>query len=174
MTFLSTLPARLRTATPLRTALLACVLAGLPHASTAWAGPQHAPRTGGRASTGQPLSFSTEQVTHGAQIYAGACAMCHGADLEGEHDVPDLGNYFVARWANTPLDRLAGYITRAMPLMAPGTLPPQDTAAVVAFLLHHNGVTSSGNAPLPMEEARLAKIRFPAPKALPPTSGGKP
>lgn len=148
---------------PLRTSLLACALACLPLAHTAWADPQHTSRTGSRAGNGQPVSFSAEQVAHGAQIYAGACAMCHGADLEGGHDVPDLGNYFAARWANTPLDRLAGYITHAMPLMAPGTLPPQDTAALVAFLLHQNGVTSASNAPLPMEEDRLAKMRFPAP-----------
>ncbi|WP_338332247.1 cytochrome c [Acetobacter sp. LMG 32666] len=159
---------------PLRAAALACMLACLPHTGGAWAQSYTTGHTGGRAGAVQPVSFSAEQVAHGAQIYAGACAMCHGADLEGGHDVPDLSTYFTARWANTPLDRLAGYIAHAMPLMAPGTLPPQDTAALVAFILHHNGATSATNAPLPMEDARLAKFRFPAPLAQPPATGGKP
>lgn len=150
----------------------ACALVLLPPlAGAAWADPQQNAYTGGRSGGGHPVSFSAEQVTHGAQIYAGACAICHGTDREGGHDVPDLSTYFAARWANTPLDRLSGYISRAMPLMAPGTLPPQDTAALVAFLLHENGVASATNAPLPTEESRLAKFRFPAPRTL---TGNKP
>ncbi|MFT8468520.1 c-type cytochrome [Acetobacter syzygii] len=167
--FLSPLP-HLRAAT----ALMVCTLAGLAPASGAWAAPYTATHASNRGNNGPSVTFSAEQVTHGAQIYAGACAMCHGADLEGGHDVPDLGNYFMARWANTPLDRLAGYITHAMPLMAPGTLPPQDTAALVAFVLHHNGVTATSNTPLPMEEARQAKIRIPAPQALAAAPASKP
>lgn len=147
----------------LRMALMACALAYLAPAGAAWASPQDSAPASNRNGNGHPVSFSAEQVAHGAQIYAGVCAICHGADLEGGHDVPDLSTYFTAHWANTPLDQLARYISRAMPLMAPGTLPPQDTAALVAFLLHNNGVTSATNAPLPMEEDRLAKIRFPAP-----------
>lgn len=147
------------------TSLMACVLGSLSLHHGAWAEPHHATHTGNRGNTGQPVSFSAEQVAHGAQIYATTCATCHGPDLAGGHDVPDLGLYFTTRWANTPLDRLASAVSHAAPLM-----PPQDTAALVAFILHQNGVTSATNAPLPMEEARLAKIRFPTP-ALPTTSG---
>ncbi|MFT8418138.1 MAG: cytochrome c [Acetobacter sp.] len=153
--------------------LLACALMGLAPATT-WAQPYHAPHSAGRAGAGQPVSFSAEQVAHGGQIYAASCAPCHGENLAGGHDTPDLGDYFVARWANTPLDRLASAIAHAMPLMPPGTLPPQDTAALMAFILHHNGVTSATNAPLPMEETWLAKIRFPAPSPQPATTGGRP
>lgn len=150
----------------LRTALSASVLSVfLLHIAPAWADTHYTAHAASQSGNGHAVSFSAEQVAHGAQIYAGACAMCHGADLEGGHDVPDLSTYFTARWANTPIDQLAGYISRAMPLMAPGTLPPQDTAALVAFLLHQNGVVSATDAPLPMEEARLAKLRFPAPSA---------
>ncbi|MFT9089381.1 MAG: cytochrome c [Acetobacter okinawensis] len=149
----------------LRTSLMACVLGSLSLHHGAWAEPHT--HTGNRGNAGQPLSFSAEQVAHGAQIYATTCAACHGPDLAGGHDVPDLGPYFTTRWASTPLDRLASAVSHAAPLM-----PPQDTAALVAFILHHNGVTSASNAPLPMEEARLANIRFPAP--APPTTSGNP
>lgn len=142
----------------LRALFITCALASLSSVGVAWADP-HTPS---RAGTGQPVSFSTEQVAHGAQLYAANCAMCHGTNLEGGHDMPDLGPYFTARWAGAPLDRLASAISHAAPLMAPNALPPQDTAALMAFVLHQNGVSSTTNAPLPMEEARLAKIHFPA------------
>lgn len=167
MTFSFSLFPRLRALCSLRGALVACALVGFYCAGTAWADAQHNPHTNNRNTNGKAVSFSADQVALGAQIYAGACAVCHGAVLEGGHDVPDLGNYFTARWASTPLDQLAGYISRAMPLMAPGTLSAQQTAALVAFLLHQNGVSSASNAPLPADATQLAKFRFPAAAALP-------
>lgn len=118
-------------------------------------------------------SFTAEQADHGAQLYAGTCAMCHGAALEGAHDMPPLRGLFVARWANTPLNKLYAYITHAMPLMAPGTLPPQDNIDVMAFLLRENG-TEPGHTPLPADENRLAQMVFPAPNALPPVKAAQP
>lgn len=151
---------------PQRTALLASVLSViLLHTAPTWADTHYTAHAASQSGNRHAVSFSAEQVAHGAQIYAVACAMCHGADLEGGHDVPDLSTYFTARWANTPIAQLAGYISRAMPLMAPGTLRPQDTAALVAFLLHQNGVISATDLPLPIEEARLAKLFFLAPSA---------
>lgn len=163
MTFSVSLFTRLLTRICLRASLGVYVLANLYYAGTVWADVQHISHTPNRNANGKAVSFSTEQVTLGAQIYAGTCAVCHGANLEGGHDVPDLGNYFIARWANTPLDQLAGYISRAMPLMAPGTLSAQESAALVAFLLHQNSITSTGNAPLPAEVSQQAVFRFPAP-----------
>ena len=126
--------------------LAAWAVACLHLAGTAWADTQQHAAAHHQNSTGTATPFSAEQVAYGAQIYAGTCAICHGINLEGGHDVPDLGDYFTARWANTPLDQLAGYIARAMPLMAPGTLSPRDTVALVAFLLHQNGVSPSSNS----------------------------
>lgn len=142
--------------------LVACAVTCLYFTRTTWAAAQQGVPADSPGATAAGLFFSAEQVVHGAQIYATACAICHGSEREGGHDVPDLGEYFVARWANTPLDQLAGYISRAMPLMAPGTLSPQDTTALVAFLLHQNGVSSLRNVPLPADERQLGKLRFPA------------
>ncbi|ASC04978.1 hypothetical protein WSS15_22260 [Acetobacter pasteurianus] len=151
------------------TALLAATgLVATAHA--ALAAPRHAP-----AAPPAPAapSFTAEQADHGAQIYAGTCAMCHGAALEGAHDMPPLRGLFVARWANTSLNKLYAYITHAMPLMAPGTLPPQDNIDVIAFLLRENG-TEPGHTPLPADENRLAQMVFPTPNALPPVKAAQP
>lgn len=145
------------------TALLAATgLVATAH--VALAAPRHAPAA---------PSFTAEQADHGAQIYAGTCAMCHGAGLEGAHDMPPLRGLFVARWANTSLNKLYAYITHAMPLMAPGTLPPQDNIDVIAFLLRENG-TEPGHTPLPADENRLAQMVFPVPNALPPVKAAQP
>lgn len=140
------------------TALLATTgLVAMAHA--ALAAPRHAP-----AAPPAPTapSFTAEQADHGAQIYAGTCAMCHGAALEGAHDMPPLRGLFVARWANTSLNKLYAYITHAMPLMAPGTLPPQDNIDVIAFLLRENG-TEPGHTPCQRMKTAWRKWCFPPP-----------
>ena len=159
----------------LRTTTMACLLAGLPLAGgAAWAEPSPPSSAAVHTGTAQPVQFSAEQVAHGAQIYAASCATCHGEDLAGGHDVPDLGSYFVARWANTAWGGLAGYFAHPMPRTRPGARPPQDPPPLGAVLLQRNGGPSATNAPLPMEDARLAKIRFPAVFALPPAIKSRP
>ncbi|MBB2164127.1 cytochrome c [Gluconacetobacter sp. 1b LMG 1731] len=125
--------------------------------SIASASPLHAARP-----VAAPVpSFTAEQAQHGADLYQTACAMCHGADLNGNFQTPSLKGRLVANWAGTPLSRLTGYIQRAMPLMAPGTLSTEDATALVAFLLHENGA-APGKSPLPAVEKRQAFLKFPA------------
>ncbi|MBB2166354.1 cytochrome c [Gluconacetobacter sp. 1b LMG 1731] len=87
-----------------------------------------------------PLAAATPcaEPAHGADLYRTACAMCHGTRLEGNFETPALTGRFVANWAGAPVSELEAYVHRAMPLMAPGTLSPDDTRAVVAFLLAAN------------------------------------
>lgn len=80
------------------------------------------------------------ELTHGADLYRTACAMCHGTRLEGNFETPPLTGRFVANWAGAPVSELEAYVHRAMPLMAPGTLSTDDTRAVVAFLLETNAL----------------------------------
>ncbi|GBQ97959.1 hypothetical protein GLI01_18760 [Gluconacetobacter liquefaciens] len=117
-------------------------------------------------------SFTTEQAQHGADLYRTACAMCHGADLSGNFQTPSLKGRLVASWAGTPLSRLTGYIQRAMPLMAPGTLSTEDATALVAFLLRENGA-APGKSPLPTVEKRQASLKFPALAVGPDTPSSK-
>lgn len=85
-------------------------------------------------------------VAEGATVYAAACAVCHGpTGREGPYDrlvggdstwtgPLTIGNYWP--YATTLYD----YVRRAMPQTAPGSLAPDDVYALVAFLLHANGL----------------------------------
>lgn len=117
-------------------------------------------------------SFTAEQAQKGADLYQRACAMCHGADLSGNFQTPSLKGRLVASWAGTPLSRLTGYIQRAMPLMAPGTLSQEDATVLVAFLMRENGA-SPARAALPITEKRQASLKFPALTIRPDTSPSK-
>ncbi|GBQ91434.1 cytochrome c [Gluconacetobacter johannae DSM 13595] len=105
-------------------------------------------------------SYTAEQADRGAALYQGACAMCHGASLGGAFDVPPLTGRFVMNWAGAPLSDLFGYIRRAMPQMAPGTLSADDTASLVAFLLRQNG-TAPGGTLLAARPQALTRVVFP-------------
>ncbi|NIP58383.1 MAG: c-type cytochrome [Gemmatimonadetes bacterium] len=93
-------------------------------------------------------------VARGARIYRGSCASCHGAtgregpfdplvSPPGEREFPTslrpagpltVGNY----WPRAT--SLFEYVARAMPMHAPGTLDADEVYAVVAWILHRNGV----------------------------------
>jgi mono/diheme cytochrome c family protein len=107
------------------------------------------------------LSYTQTQAEQGAMLYAGQCAMCHGAALAGSFETPPLTGRFVGNWAGAPLSELSAYIRRAMPQMAPGTLSSEQAAALVAFLLRENGV-KSGGTPLPYRPEDLKHLAFPA------------
>lgn len=103
--------------------------------------------------------YSEAQATAGAQIYGERCAMCHGARLEGTYEIPALTGKFAANWSRKPLGALSDYIGRAMPQPAPGSLTPEETAQVVAFVLKSNGMPA-GTRPLPIESAAQQRIAF--------------
>ena len=63
--------------------------------------------------------YSAAAAEEGARLYAERCAMCHGAALEGTHEVPGLTGKFVANWAGRPVGDLPAYLGRAMPQFAP-------------------------------------------------------
>ena len=83
--------------------------------------------------------YSPAQAAQGAALYAERCAMCHGKALEGTFEVPGLTGKFVAHWGGRPVGDLTAYVGRAMPQFAPGSLAPDETARIVAYLLQANG-----------------------------------
>jgi len=101
---------------------------------------------GGSALTAAPAkkaaapAFTAEEAEAGAQVYAGACAMCHGAALQGTYEVPPLTGRFVANWANAPVGALHAYLRKAMPQFAPGSLSEQDAMNLAAYLIKANGL----------------------------------
>jgi mono/diheme cytochrome c family protein len=121
---------------------------------------------------GLPAGSGTPE--QGSTVYAGACASCHGANGEGkppaypqiiggprgkfnfasDFKIPrTIGNYWP--YATTLYD----YIRRAMPLTAPGSLTPDQTYAVTAYLLNREGIVPAGTS---LDAKSLAGIVMPA------------
>jgi cytochrome c len=110
---------------------------------------------------GASLPAGSGNATAGLVVYAAKCAMCHGAKGEGlpastgrpaspklvgrepregfpfgrdPKHAKTIGNYWP--YATTVFD----YVRRAMPITAPGTLTPEETYSVVAWLLAENEI----------------------------------
>jgi mono/diheme cytochrome c family protein len=111
--------------------------------------------------SGASLPAGSGNATKGLVVFASKCAMCHGAKGEGMPAdsthiaypklvgreprqgfpfgrdpklVKTVGNYWP--YATTVYD----YVHRAMPITAPGTMTPDETYAVVAWLLAENEI----------------------------------
>ena len=130
-------------------------------------------------TTGHGLPPGQGSVEQGAAVYAAKCASCHGARGEGQATYPTLvqaaatgptaldsfpfvrdfkipktvGNYWP--YATTMYD----YLRHAMPYDRPGTLTPDETYALVAWLLAENGVVPRTAV---MDARTLPAVRLPA------------
>lgn len=110
----------------------------------------------------------------GAGLFAQKCAFCHGPHGEGQGPYPQLigrtpdagfvfasdakapktiGNYWP--YATTVYD----YVHRAMPFNAPGSLTPDETYSIVAYLLSENGVIAPSAV---MNAKTLPAVQMPA------------
>jgi cytochrome c len=109
----------------------------------------------------------------GAAIYAQKCASCHGKNGEGATFdrlvATDSGKNFDFA-INAKLPRAVGnywpyattlydYTYRAMPFMQPGSLTPDETYALVAYILALNKIVPEDAV---MDQASLAKVKMPA------------
>jgi cytochrome c len=125
-------------------------------------------------ASGVGLPTGQGTAAAGAIVYAQKCAVCHGAKGEGVEKNPRLigrdppagfifasdfkvpktiGNYWP--YATTLYD----YLHRTMPLTAPGSLTPEETYGVVAFLLSENGIISATTT---VDAKSLPTIKMPA------------
>ena len=111
-----------------------------------------------RTST-QDGVYTAAQADQGRALYEGACASCHGSALEGAFDMPPLTGRMVRNWSGRPVEALFAYVSDAMPQMMPGSLPPEDNAAIIAYILQQNGMPA-GKAELPSDREALQKIAF--------------
>lgn len=116
---------------------------------------------------GQGLPPGQGSVKQGAQIYAMKCAGCHGpTGREGPHDTlvgghgslqtakprKTIGSYWP--YATTVYD----YLRRAMPFTAPQSLTPDELYALVAWLLHQNGIVGEDSI---LDARNLPRIDMP-------------
>lgn len=118
---------------------------------------------------GRGLPEGRGTVTEGVVVYAAKCASCHGAKGEGgtadrlvgrtagdsfafatnPRLVKTIGSYWP--YATTLYD----YIARTMPFQQPGTLTPNETYSLAAYLLFLNGVVAENAV---MDRASLPKV----------------
>jgi len=89
-------------------------------------------------------------------VYAGACAKCHGAQLQGVNAPALRGPAFApAANAHLTIGGVFGYMASNMPADRPGKLKPEDYADLMAFLLNSNGY-ATGTTKLTADSARAS------------------
>lgn len=104
------------------------------------------------ASTAAPATFD-EQVSLGAEAYTRNCAGCHGDAGQGNDKAPSVVGL---KSGALPLEPRPGsqrstqfvtvadvvnFVVATMPPKAPGSLPPEQYWAILAFDLQANGIT---------------------------------
>jgi mono/diheme cytochrome c family protein len=107
-------------------------------------------------STGS-APYTRQQVAQGSEVYAKDCAVCHGADLQGL-SAPALTGPGLGR-SHLNAAQLRSVVTQSMPLTAPGSLQPDDYAAVMAFLLSYDCVQPAGNEEQPFPTTDLPSLQ---------------
>ena len=106
--------------------------------------------------------YTEAQATQGAAAFAMSCAGCHGAALTGTGEAPALeGAQFVSDFDGLTMDHLLDRIRTTMPQDNPASLPREQYAAILAFLLKANGFPA-GSKPLDSRSEYLTGIRFEA------------
>jgi mono/diheme cytochrome c family protein len=157
--------------------------AGDDEMDAAYALPAHAPSTfglGSEASSariamwdvdvkpdGEGLPPGRGTVAEGEVVFRTYCIACHGpTGTEGPNDQlvgaepwedwpgsSTVGGYWP--YATTLYD----YIVRAMPQLTPGILTPDQTYAVIAYILERNGIVPADAV---MNQETLPAVRMPA------------
>ena len=122
---------------------------------------------------GRGLPAGSGSVAEGAKIYATKCASCHGKNGEGASFdrlvATDSGKNFDFA-TNAKLPRAVGnywpyattlydYTYRAMPFMQPGTLTPNETYSLVAYILALNKIVPEDAV---MDAKTLPAVKMPA------------
>ena len=122
---------------------------------------------------GKGLPEGKGTFAEGAKVYAAKCQSCHGANGAGGSAerlvnresgtnwdfatnpklVKTVGNYWP--YATTLYD----YTYRAMPFMQPGTLSPDETYSLVAYILALNKIVAEDAV---MDRASLPKVVMPS------------
>jgi mono/diheme cytochrome c family protein len=108
--------------------------------------------------------FTAEQATKGDAAYKEQCAACHGDNLEGTGPMPALaGKDFLSNWQGKTVWDLWEKTQTSMPATAPGSLSPEQTTEIVAYMLSA-GKSPAGATPLDTKQETLSTITIDAPK----------
>lgn len=113
------------------------------------------------AQTAKPALYTAEQATAGATVYSQSCAACHGAQMEGVAAPALKGSAFgeLASAQSLTAQTLLDVIANTMPQSDPGSLKPEDNAAVTAYILQQNGYPA-GTKPLATGAAGVSDTKI--------------
>ena len=113
------------------------------------------------AQGAKPALYTADQASAGAAVYAQACGACHGAQLEGVAAPALKGSVFgeMATAQGLTVDALLDVIANTMPQSDPGSLKPEEYAAVTAYILQQNGYPA-GATPLAKNAAGLKETKI--------------
>jgi hypothetical protein len=119
-----------------------------------------------RDGTGLPAGHGTAE--EGRTIYTANCASCHGDRGQGAGDYPQLVGGVGSLKSNQPILTVGSYwpyattiwdyTRRAMPYQRPGTLTPNETYALTAYVLHLNGIVDEKTE---LNETTLPSVKMP-------------
>lgn len=100
------------------------------------------------AQTAKPALYTADQATAGAAVYAQSCAACHGAQMEGVAAPALKGSTFgeMATAQGLTAQALLEVIANTMPQSDPGSLKPEEFAAVTSYILQQNGYPAGTTA----------------------------
>ncbi len=102
--------------------------------------------------------YTKEQAARGKTRYFASCAVCHGPQLQGDSDSPELaGKSFMKRWGDQSIGTLFAFASSQMPVGRPGSLGVQGYADVIAHILATNGFPD-GQRELPSNGQALDRI----------------
>lgn len=120
------------------------------------------------APDGKGLPSGHGNVASGRRIYQSQCSGCHGSHGEGAGNYPPLVGGRGTLATSKPLLTVGSYwpyattvwdfIRRAMPYQEPGSLSPDQTYSLTAFILFLNGIVGDQTE---LNEQNLARIRMP-------------
>jgi PQQ-dependent dehydrogenase (methanol/ethanol family) len=84
--------------------------------------------------------YTASQLSQGRWEYAQKCAVCHGPQLQGAGAPALKGKFFIERWEGKKLSELYEFVHGDMPLGLGASLPSQEYADIVAFVLAQSGL----------------------------------
>lgn len=96
--------------------------------------------------------YTDFQADRGEAAWTATCAACH--ETTDFHD-----DAFVEGWNGRSVSDLYRFVRENMPDDAPGSLPDQEYADILAYVLRLNGLPPAG-LPLPADDAVLAQLRL--------------
>jgi mono/diheme cytochrome c family protein len=129
--------------------LLACVISGVC-TFTSYAGQSPSITQG---------AYSATQATRGQAIYTAQCADCHGKALEGAIGPPLVGDAFLSNWSARSLASLVDKTQKTMPFNSPGSLSPQQSKDLVAYILQMGKFPAGATE---LSDVTSPQITFPA------------